>query len=396
MARRKKGRNRNRSGGWSRRKDGRLDVYVTVETYDGSRYVTTTLPKSAADVDAEAWIAEVKEAARETLLAPPPGSKATAGGWVRAWLTEYRSTVRPVTYAANETSVRVHIEQTGIADIPLPELSVSDVRTWLAEIPSGAAIKNRALQNLRRALDHAVEEGQIAENPARKVRKLPYAPRETPHLHPREVWRYLEAVRGDPCEALFVVMATGGLRPSELLALRWTDFDGASVLVDESVSDLGGGVHDGRSPKTAAGLRRVPLVSEAANALTAHRARALERLVAAGRAAEPLGAKLIFPRPDDPVQTAYYSRHALYRRWAKRLKQAGLPHVPLYALRHTAAMLYAYAGADLKTTQGVLGQSDPRTLIKTYQHFVAERAREAAKGVDGILGPRESAENTSA
>lgn len=389
MARRKKGRNRNRSGGWSRRKDLRLDVYVTVETHEGARYVTTTLPTTATDLDAERWISEVKEAARQTLSSPPPGSKATVGGWVRAWLeTEYKPTVRRVTYKANETSVRVHLEGSGIAATKLTDLTAPDVRAWLAGIESGPAVKNRALLNLRRALDFAVEEKEIAENPARKVKKLPYRPKETGHISPEDVWSYLDVVRGDTFEALYVVMATNGLRPSELLALQWSDYDGVSLLVDESVSDIGHGEHDPNPPKTEAGLRRVPLTKESVVALNAHRARALERLVADGRASEPLSAKLLFPRPDDPMQTAHYSRHALYHRWGKKLRRAELPHVSVYALRHTAVMLHAWAGTDIKTAQGIFGQSDPRTLIKTYQHMVAERARTATAGVDDLLGPR--------
>ena len=94
----------------------------------------------------------------------------------------------------------------------------------------------------------------------------------------------------------------------------------------------------------------------------------------------------MFPSLEDPSR--HYGRHALYHRWEARLREAGLPRVPLYSLRHTAVMLYAAAGTDLKTTQVVMGHSDPGTTLKVYTHFVEEGATEAARNVDVLLGPR--------
>ena len=62
--------------------------------------------------------------------------------------------------------------------------------------------------------------------------------------------------------------------------------------------------------------------------------------------------------------------------------------MPLYALRYTALMLYAAAGTDLKTTRVVMVHSDPGTTLKVYTHVVQERAAEAARNVNALLGPR--------
>lgn len=277
----------------------------------------------------------------------------------------------PVSYAANENCVRKHLLPSPLGGKPLPDATAEDARAWLAGVPAGAAVKNRALSVLKRSFAWAVAEGLLAENPVSGVRRVRHTAKETPFIPPKDVWRYLRAVEGDPYEALFVVMATSGLRPSELLALRWKDFDGTALLVDESVSYVGG-KHEVEPPKTSAGKRRVPLAREAAASLSSRARHGDDALV--------------FPSLGDPSR--HYGRHALYHRWEARLKEAGLPRVPLYALRHTAVMLYAAAGTDLKTTQVVMGHSDPGTTLKVYTHFVEERAAEAARNVDALLGPR--------
>ncbi len=301
---------------------------------------------------------------------------------------ELKPNVRAVSYPAREAAARKHIAASEIGEKGLHELTTDDVRAWLSQMREagcGPAVTSRAFGLLKRALRHAVEDGVLEVNPADGVKKPRYEPKETPHLRPADVWRYLEAVRGDPYEALFVVMATSGLRPSELLALTWSDVEEGTVLVDASVSALPGGKHEVEAPKTAAGKRRVPLAREAVVVLSEHRKAYLKRAFSEGRAHSPHS--LVFGTVENPDH--YYSRYALYHRWTAALARAGLPRVPLYALRHTATMLYAAAGADLKTTQGVMGHADARTTLKTYLHFVEERAREAAKNVDGLLGPRE-------
>ena len=91
-----------------------------------------------------------------------------------------------------------------------------------------------------------------------------------------------------------------------------------------------------------------------------------------------------YTRPHDPERP--YGRHALLWRWQSLQDRAGLKRVHLYALRHTASMFLGRSGSDLKTTQGIIGHSGPRTTLKVYTHFEEERAREAVSRLDGFLG----------
>lgn len=52
-----------------------------------------------------------------------------------------------------------------------------------------------------------------------------------------------------------------------------------------------------------------------------------------------------------------------------------LPHISPHILRHTACTRYAEAGLDIKTIQYLMGHSDIKTTIKTYNHVDLERAK---------------------
>ena len=49
--------------------------------------------------------------------------------------------------------------------------------------------------------------------------------KEVQALSPEKARKFLEAVRGDPLEALYLLAITAGLREGELLRLRWRDVD---------------------------------------------------------------------------------------------------------------------------------------------------------------------------
>lgn len=385
MGKKERGRNKNRQGGWSRRKDGRLDVYVTVDTPHGTRLARTT--KKTED-EADEWITTTKYEARRGAFLSFDASTLTTGQFVDRWLEDsVRDSVRKITYATYRQDFERHIEPT-LGRVKLSRLTPAHVQAWqrrLIDEGVGAGTVSKALRLLKRALRQAAAWEMIPRNPAEYVKGPRYRPKETAYVRYEDVWRYLEAVKGDPFEALFVVAATGGPRPAELLALRWEDWDEAapSIMIDESASTLGGGEFEYNSPKTDMGRRRIPLTGVAGLAMREHHRRFLEMRLRSGERGD-YGKHLVFSALGDPSRP--YSRFALYSRWRRHLQQAGLPHVSIYALRHTATMLLARAKTDPKTAQGILGHADVVTTLRIYTHFVQENAVEAVRNLDKMLG----------
>ncbi len=68
-------------------------------------------------------------------------------------------------------------------------------------------------------------------NPADLV-DLPRKPRrEMRALSPEQASAFLRAACGTPFEALWVLLLTTGMRPSEALGLKWSDLEGNKVRI---------------------------------------------------------------------------------------------------------------------------------------------------------------------
>lgn len=183
----------------------------------------------------------------------------------------------------------MHIEP-GLGRLKLAKLTTPHVLAWLRaknEEGTGAAVLKKAFGLLKRALAQAVAWNLIPRNPAEGVKPPCYSSPEISPLSLEDVPRFLEAIRGDPFEALFLIAATGGPRESEILALKWEDVaqDCSHVRIDEGVVVLPGVEHFD-APKSKAAKCSVPLTRMAATAPREHRRRFLEARMQTGGAAQ--------------------------------------------------------------------------------------------------------------
>lgn len=379
----KRGRNKNRQGGYSKRGDGRFEVYITVDTPEGPKQIRTT---KRTEEEAEEWLLAARyESSRGSYLSID-SPRLTVGEFVRRWLEDsVRDSVRKVTYIGYEKTFRLYVAP-GIGTARLSKLTPAYAQAWRRRLVSEVSPSEagKAIQLLKRALRQAAAWEMIARNPAEHLKSPRYKPKETGYIRTEDAWRYFEAMAGDPYEALFILAATGGPRPAEMLALRWDDLDerAGTIRIDESVSELGGGEYEWNEPKTASGRRVIPLSEQALSALCGHRKRALERRIATGVRGDFDGS-LVFGRSDDPERP--YGIDALRWRWYALQERAGLKRVTLYALRHTTCMLLARAKVDPRTVQGILGHADIVTTLRHYTHFEDEQARAAVRSVDELL-----------
>lgn len=232
---------------------------------------------------------------------------------------------------------------------------------------------------LRLALNTAVEDRLLLVNPAAAKRMtLARDHREQQVLTRDEVRTLLTATEDQPLGPLWNLLVYTGLRPGEALGLQWPDLDLTAkvVRVRRALVPQKKG-RDGRTwrledPKTEKSRRAVPLLPTTVEALTRHRDRqAVERLVAGERYAEH---GFVFATPiGEPLRG-----DVLFRSHFRRaLKQAGLPPVTLYALRHTAATLMLEAGIVMKVVQERLGHSTMALTADTYSHVSAALQEQA-------------------
>jgi integrase len=156
-----------------------------------------------------------------------------------------------------------------------------------------------------------------------------------------------------------------GLRPGEMLGLRWEDIDWAAgaLRVRRSITWAGSTWHIGK-PKTKAGERVVALPSLALHLL--------ERL--------PRDSVYLLwrQRPPAPKEVS-----GLMRQLCER---AGVPRRPPCYLRHCHVSLLIHLGADVKTAQRRLGHASPSLTLAVYAHHLAEGDLRLARLLDEAFG----------
>ena len=79
----------------------------------------------------------------------------------------------------------------------------------------------------------------------------------------------------------------------------------------------------------------------------------------------------------------------LYRAWARTLRKAGLRHLPMHSLRHTAVSLLIEAGANPKQLQKMVGHGSIQLTFDTYGHLMPDSLDGLTKALDAIDTERE-------
>jgi integrase len=288
--------------------------------------------------------------------------------------------------------------------------------------PVSPSTLHRIRATLRSALNAAIRDGLIHENPARFV-ELPTPCRPQPQVwteHRVDAWRrgeprpsvavwttrqlarFLDLVREDQLFAMWWLIALRGLRRGEAAGLRWidADLDQQVVMIEQQRIAYGRTVAIG-PPKTRASRRTIALDKTTTRLLRAHRRRQQAEYQAAGRTWHESG--YVFTAPDGwPLHPDWITR-----RFHRLVTDSGLPPVRLHDLRHWAATLAHEAGADLKTVQEQLGHTSIVLTADTYTsvlldlHFktaeatarlvLAAAARNPGRRYQPKIGPPKSA-----
>jgi integrase len=199
-------------------------------------------------------------------------------------------------------------------------------------------------------------------------------------LEPEQARAFLEAVRGDRMEALYVLALSTGLRQGELLGLTWSglDSEAGELRVSQALQRIQGQLQF-VAPKTAKSRRSVTLPEVALEALRAHRARQAEDRLFAGSGWHESG--LVFTtRRGTPLEP----RNAT-RGFKRFLRRAGLPDMRFHDLRHSFATLLLIQGASPRVVMEMLGHSQIALTMNTYSHVIPAMQREAAAKLDALL-----------
>ncbi|MDH3025301.1 site-specific integrase [Gordonia alkanivorans] len=340
---------------------------------DGAEHKAPTT--YSAMIDAEGWLVQERRLIeREEWTPPAERAAATAAtgltlqAYAEKWFAETANRHKPSTRRLN----KILLDRTivpGLGERRLTTLTASEIREWHASLEDYPTRNANAYSLLRTILAQAVDDELIDVNPARVKRAAVKHRKGEPVTLTTDEIRALADEMPAQWRALVLLAGFSGLRWGELTALRRSDLDmGADALavtVRRAVTFVDGKYVEGR-PKSRAALRTVPLPEGLRPALTEH----LETHAAPGRDG------LIFPaKSGGPLSGNTTKTHL-----AKAAESIGRPGVTPHALRHSAATLFAQAGATLADHMTLMGHTSA-AMSARYTHSTESRTRGLVQGL---------------
>jgi len=255
----------------------------------------------------------------------------------------------------------------------------------------------KTVKNIHRllhlALKDAVAWHYITYNPAEHA-SLPREDRRSGNVRPtpwtaEQLTTWLNLALNDRYAALWMLVATTGIRRSELAGLRPSDIDLEKRLA--SVGDDTRVVVDGKATesdgKTPASKRTISLDEVTVTMLRAY-------LAMLHREREEL--KDAYHDDDDRL-FCYPDGHAphpdtITTMFNRLVDRARAPRIRLHDVRHTYATLSLDAGIDLKIVSDRLGHANVHVTAQIYGHRSTGHDRQAAETMAAIIRGEHRAE----
>jgi integrase len=263
-------------------------------------------------------------------------------------------------------------------DFAISAFTVLAVEKWINRMLKDGVTPpsiNRARAALRELLKLATRENLLARNPVMDVACIREKKAKVDPFTFEEVRLFLDALRHDPQMRNFYRLAFAtGLRPSELLALKWSDIDWHSIppaIAIERAFTKADGMHD---TKTAQAENTVELLPPALAALKDQQA--LTRL----------RGEFVFCNRDGGV----LDRDNIANRvWYPTLKRAGLRRRTPYQTKHTFATLAMQNGKDAGWVARQLRHANIEMVIRHYFRWMPAASTDDHRceaGMDSAAG----------
>lgn len=300
----------------------------------------------------------------------------TTGDWLRQWVATVGANRAPSTVHTYRQAVRLRYG--AIDRIPLARLKRSHLESllagWQAE---GLSSQTRAsaFRILRTALRRAIDDGLIKTDPSANV-EPPKIERARPAVWSAgQMQAFLSATDEHRDGLLFRFILLTLMREGEVAALDWDDVDlvAGTITVRRTLqrrADGSWGISE--RPKSAHGLRMIPLGPDLVQRLRDHRDEQERRRAEFGVLWVDDGC--VFDRGNGERQSAASLRH----RWQTITARLDLPPLTIHGLRHSGATELARRGVALVALQQLLGHHSSRFTADTYVHPLEDERREAA------------------
>lgn len=319
--------------------------------------------------------------------------KMSLAQWLDIWVKEYLGSVKPRTVADYKDNIKNHIKP-ALGAVKLDALTAHAIQKFYNSLSKPASDGGKGLSPktvrcvhgvLHKALQQAIVVNYIRVNPTDAC-ILPHLVKpEIKPLDEQDTARFLQAIKGNPFETIFLVTIFTGMRKGEVLGLTWdcVDFTAGTILVNKQLqADTTDGREYNLVPTKNSKGRVITPAPYVMQLLWTHRSHQYETRLKAGPVWEDTG--LVFTNG----LGIHLSPHTVYHHFKRIVASIGLPHARFHDLRHSYAVASIQSGDDIKTVQGNLGHATASFTLDVYGHVTEKMKRESAdrmqKYIDGI------------
>jgi len=273
-----------------------------------------------------------------------------------------------------------------LASVKIKDLLTPDIRRWfnLLEKEVGVYSAKRAKMLLKSALELGAEDYNYRPPAMPKIiESRTKAKKEI--LTPEQIAQVLDYAEEDVQRGLYYAFPfLAGTRPSEQLALLWSDIDlEAGTITIQRSQDSNGNVYD--STKTEAGTRDVPMSPRLRSMLLQHRLTCTRLNGELYRVFPGLGRHRPWPhlREGGGGQLIYQNWRTRF--WKKGLNDAGVPYVTPHSARHAFISNLQAQGIEVGLVAKIAGHANPMVTLGHYTQAVRD-GQEAIKAIDAAYG----------
>lgn len=385
MPRKRTTRNAQGSGSIRQRKDGTWEARYTVgrDPITGKQIQKSIYGKTQKEVRQR--LQQIETSIDDGTYVEP--SKINVEQWLNTWLQDYCIDVKPRTIEKYSCTVRNRLIPY-LGKIKLCDLSTHHIQhVYNAFLRGSDGFKQLSAKSIRdthgtlhRALEQAVDLNLIKTNPSDKC-KLPRVEKtEIQPIDGQQIGAFLQAVKGNRFESLYLVDLFTGMRLGEILALSWDclDYEHGTIRIYRQLHQLKGRYEFGSlkndKPRTIA---IAPYVLEVLK--EQRKKQALWQLNAG--AAWQNKENLIFT---DEVGNHLCSNTV--RNTLKRItKSLGFDAFRFHDLRHSYAVASLEAGDDIKTLQKNLGHYTAAFTMDVYGHCTEQMQQASAARMERFI-----------
>lgn len=295
---------------------------------------------------------------------------ARRSGTLKEALEAYRDRVKATLEYSTWLGYRKAIDNALIpwcGHMRVTDLKPSDIRDWVGQQTMSLKSLQNKLLPLRAVLAEAVADEVIAVNPLDRVplaRLVPITKRASaydPQPYTMDELTAVLAAVPEPARWAFQLWAFTGLRTGELIGLRWprVDLIGKTIRISETTTSR----RDKPRAKTKAGLRVIPLLPAALQA------------VEALRAYTQLAGDRVTVNPRSTREDKAWDDLTLAKVWQAAHRLAGVIYRQPYNLRHTYASQLLSQGENPAFIAKLLGHRTIAMVVQHYGKWIAEGER---------------------